>query len=65
MVYESISLGIRRLARQGNKFVVSIPRQLNEWITRNGIKYVEVTIKPIDLKPKGEPNKIIEKRGGD
>ncbi len=60
-----ISIGIRYVARHGGKFIITIPSKLNEWIKQNNIRYLEVYIKPIDLKPKGEPNKTIEKRGGD
>jgi putative addiction module antidote len=52
----STRLGVQRVRRTGNSFVVTIPKDQAEQLGIGEGDYVDVTIQPLELRPRLNPD---------
>ena len=52
----STHLGVQRVRRTGNSFVVTIPKDQAERLGIGEGDYVDVTIQPLELRPRLSPD---------
>ncbi len=55
-----ISLGIKKISREGNRRIITIPKQIARLLDDNGIEYAEVILLPVDLRPSNKPQEELE-----